>query len=109
MILAVAGQYFTVFGIIGVVSNMKSESPYPHLMLFPYVGLTTFNYKQVAFALGATGSSIHRAIALLLAELAFDGDLIEVSPGKYKSPQRNNVTTGVFVRRANGKDRKSVV
>ena len=67
-------------------------------------GSSTFNYKQVAFALGATGSSIHRAIALLLAELAFDGDLIEVSPGKYKSPQRNNVTTGVFVRRANGKN-----
>lgn len=40
LILAVAGQYFTVFGIIGVVSNMKSESPYPHLMLFPYVGLS---------------------------------------------------------------------
>lgn len=67
-------------------------------------GSSTFNYKQVAFALGATGSSIHRAIALLLAELAFDGDIIEVSPGKYKSPQRNNVTTGVFVRRANGKN-----
>ena len=40
----------------------------------------------------------------MLAELAFDGDLIEVSPGKYKSPQRNNVTTGTFVRRANGKN-----
>jgi len=67
-------------------------------------GSTTFNYKQVAYALGATGSSLNRAIALLLAELAFDGDIIEVSPGKYKSPQRNNVTTGTFVRRSNGKN-----
>ncbi len=64
----------------------------------------TFNYKQVAFAIGADTTAAHRAIALLLAELAFDGDLIEVSPGKYKTPQRSNVTTGTFVRRSNGKN-----
>lgn len=40
LILAIAGQYFTVFGIMGIVSNMKSESPYPHIWLFPYVGLS---------------------------------------------------------------------
>lgn len=64
----------------------------------------TFNYKQVAHGIGATSASSHRSIALMLAELAFDGDLIEVSPGKYKAPQRSNVVTGTFVRRSNGKN-----
>jgi len=64
----------------------------------------TFNYKQVAHAIGADTAAAHRSIALMLAEMAFDGDLIEVSPGKYKSPQRNNVTTGTFIRRSNGKN-----
>lgn len=64
----------------------------------------TFNYKQVAFAIGADTPAAHRAIAMLLAEKAFDGDLIEVSPGKYKAPSRSNVTTGTFVRRSNGKN-----
>ena len=64
----------------------------------------TFNYKQVAFAIGADTAAAHRAIAMMLAEMAFDGDLIEVSPGKYKAPQRTNVTTGTFVRRSNGKN-----
>ncbi len=64
----------------------------------------TFNYKQVAFAINADTSAAHRNIALILAELAFDGDLIEVSPGKYKAPQRSNIATGTFVRRSNGKN-----
>ncbi len=64
----------------------------------------TFNYKQVAYAIDADSTAAQRAIALYLAELAFDGDLIEVSPGKYKSPQRSNITTGTFVRRSNGKN-----
>ncbi|MDE7410551.1 MAG: ribonuclease R, partial [Paramuribaculum sp.] len=64
----------------------------------------TFNYKQVSYALGVNTAAGQRAVAMLLAEMAFDGDLIEVSPGKYKSPQRSNVTTGVFVRRSNGKN-----
>lgn len=41
---------------------------------------------------------------MILAEMAFDGDLIETTPGKYKSPHRSNVMTGVFVRRSNGKN-----
>ena len=64
----------------------------------------TFNYKQVAFAIGADTPAAHRSIAMMLAEMAFDGDLIEVSPGKYKAPSRSNVTTGTFVRRSNGKN-----
>ena len=64
----------------------------------------TFNYKQVSAAVGATTSAQQRAVALYLAELAFDGLLIEVAPGKYKAPKRAVVATGVFVRRSNGKN-----
>jgi len=64
----------------------------------------TFNYKQVSYAIGATANAAQRSVALCLAELAFDGDLIEVAPGKYKSPQRSNVVTATFVRRSNGKN-----
>lgn len=64
----------------------------------------TFNYKQVAYAIGADTTTAHRSIAMILAEMAFDGDLIEVAPGKYKAPQRSNVTTGTFIRRSNGKN-----
>lgn len=64
----------------------------------------TFNYKQVSFAIDATTSAQQKTVALMLAEMAFDGDLIETTPGKYKLPQRNNVTTGIFVRRSNGKN-----
>ena len=64
----------------------------------------TFNYKQVAYAINADTPAAHRSVAMLLAGMAFDGDLIETSPGKYKAPARSNVTTGVFVRRSNGKN-----
>ncbi|MDE5826694.1 MAG: ribonuclease R, partial [Duncaniella sp.] len=64
----------------------------------------TYNYKQVAHAIGATTATQQRNIALLLVEKAFNGQIIEVSPGKYKSPQRGNEATGVFVRRSNGKN-----
>lgn len=64
----------------------------------------TYNYKQVAHAIGATTATQQRNIALLLVEMAFNGEIIEVSPGKYKSPQRGNDATGIFVRRSNGKN-----
>lgn len=64
----------------------------------------TFNYKQVSYAIGADTAAAQRSVALILAEMAYDGDLIEVSPGKYKAPQRSNVVTGTFVRRSNGKN-----
>ncbi len=64
----------------------------------------TFNYKQVSHALGAKTHTQQRGIALLLAELAFDGDLVETSPGKYKAPNKGTVAVGTFVRRSNGKN-----
>lgn len=64
----------------------------------------TYNYKQVAHAIGAKTAAQQRTIALQLVEMAFNGEIIEVSPGKYKSPQRGNEAIGVFVRRNNGKN-----
>jgi len=64
----------------------------------------TYNYRQVSHALGVDTPAAQRAVAMALAELAFDGEIIEVAPGKYKSPQRTNSVTGVFVRRSNGKN-----
>ncbi|MDE7426340.1 MAG: ribonuclease R [Muribaculaceae bacterium] len=65
---------------------------------------TSFNYKQVAYAIGAESMALQRQIALYLAELAFDGELVETSPGKFRKPRRNVVATGTFVRRSNGKN-----
>lgn len=67
-------------------------------------GNTIFNYKNVAQGLGVTTPVIIGDIAVILEALAFDGDIVEVTPGRYKSVQRNNVTTGTFVRRSNGKN-----
>ena len=64
----------------------------------------TFNYKQVSAAVGAKTPVNQRAVAMMLAEMAFDGELIEVEPGKYKAPERTSVATGTFVRRSNGKN-----
>ncbi len=64
----------------------------------------TFNYKQVSHAIGASTPAAQRTVAMMLVEMAFDGDIIEVSPGKYKAPSRSNVTTGTFIRRSNGKN-----
>lgn len=63
----------------------------------------TFNYKQVSAAIGAKPSH-HKAVAMRLADLAFDGDLIETSPGKYRVTSRGTSAVGIFVRRSNGKN-----
>ncbi len=63
-----------------------------------------FNYKQVSHALDIDDRTAQRTVAMTLAEMAFDGDLLEIAPGKYKVPNRSNVTEGTFIRRANGKN-----
>ncbi|MCM1068115.1 MAG: ribonuclease R [Muribaculaceae bacterium] len=67
-------------------------------------GTSTFNYKQVSAALGHRSPASHRTIALYLAELAYDGVIIEIAPGVYKMPSRTVKAQGVFVRRSNGKN-----
>lgn len=64
----------------------------------------TYNYKQVAHAIDASAPIQQRTVAMTLVDMAFNGDLIEVSPGKYKTPQRTALSTGTFVRRSNGKN-----
>ncbi|MDE5594079.1 MAG: ribonuclease R [Muribaculaceae bacterium] len=64
----------------------------------------TFNYKQVSAALGASTPKLQRAIAMYLAELAYEGVIVEVAPGKYKTPKRAVIATGEFVRRSSGKN-----
>ena len=85
----------------------KTQTRDLHQAIDQYIaslGNRTFNYKQVSTALGIEQPTHHRAVAVYLAELAYDGDLIEVAPGKYKAPQRSVTATGTFVRRSNGKN-----
>lgn len=67
-------------------------------------GNNSFNYKQVSAAVGARTPVNQRSVALLLAEMAFDGEILEIEKGKYKAPERTSVATGTFVRRSNGKN-----
>lgn len=85
----------------------KSEDARLQQSVAEYIGRqknNTFNYKQVSAAIGAKTPAKQRAVALRLYELSLDGELIEVSPGKYKAPARTNYTSGTFVRRSNGKN-----
>lgn len=88
-------------------ASSRKQTKDLHQEIIKYISeqkTSTFNYRQVSYAIGAETPKAQKAVAMELAEMAFDGDLIEVSPGKYKSPQRTNVTTGTFVRRSNGKN-----
>ncbi|MDE5837977.1 MAG: RNB domain-containing ribonuclease, partial [Paramuribaculum sp.] len=87
-----------------VRSNSSKELRTKVLQYISQQKNNTFNYKQVAYAIGSDTPSAHRSIAMILAGLAFDGDIIEVSPGRYKAPQRSNIAVGTFIRRSNGKN-----
>ncbi len=64
----------------------------------------TYNYRQTSAAIGADTPAAQRTVALYLAELAFDGVILETAPGKYKTPSRTVKAQGVFSRRSNGKN-----
>ena len=90
-----------------VRSYSKKGTDRLHAQVDEYIkiqGKGTFNYKQVAHAIDATSPLSQRQVAMYLAELAFDGVIIETAPGRYKSPSHNSYATGVFVRRSNGKN-----
>lgn len=67
-------------------------------------GSKTFNYKQVSHALGVDTKPLQKAVAMRLAELEFDGILVEIAPGKYQAPSRGTEAIGTFSRRSNGKN-----
>ena len=92
---------------MGKTNNNNKQAARLRLAVNAYIAEThngTYNYRQVASAIGMTSPAEQRSVALYLAELAFDGVIIETSPGKYKSPQRSVTATGIFVRRSNGKN-----
>ena len=61
-----------------------------------------FNYKQVSAQVGAKTPKQRALIVEILEQLAMDGFITQVSTGKFKAAQRNNVAAGIFVRRSNG-------
>jgi ribonuclease R len=64
-----------------------------------------FNYKQIAYAIGATNAANRNDIINLLDELVAAEQIQEVSLGKYKAlSNRGNEAIGVFVRRSNGRN-----
>lgn len=67
-------------------------------------GTRTFNYRQAARALCLERPEDVRTVALILAGMAFDGDILEVEPGRYKAITRATTAEGIFVRRSNGKN-----
>lgn len=64
-----------------------------------------FNYKQVAFAVGATHPANRNDVINILDELAAADVILEVDLGRYKAnANRGTENTGLFVRRSNGKN-----
>ena len=63
-----------------------------------------YNYKQVSAAIGAETPKQRALVVEVLEELALEGLLVEVNPGRFKAKSRSNVATGTFVRRSNGKN-----
>lgn len=65
----------------------------------------SFNYKQIAFAIGATNPQSRLDIINLLDELVALEYIQEIGLGKYKAfDNRGTENVGIFVRRANGKN-----
>ncbi len=65
----------------------------------------SFNYKQVAFGIGANEQSMRNTVINLLDTLVAADLLMEVSVGKYQAKVIRPVETeGIFVRRHNGKN-----
>ena len=63
-----------------------------------------YNYKQVSAAIGAETPKQRALVVEVLEELALEGMLVEVNPGRFKAKSRSNVAEGTFVRRSNGKN-----
>lgn len=64
-----------------------------------------FNYKQIAFGIGATHPANRIDVINLLDELAAADDITEVSLGRYKAKaNRGTENIGIFVRRSNGRN-----
>ena len=64
-----------------------------------------FNYKQIAFGIGATNPANRIDIINMLDTLAAADEILEVSLGKYKAKaNRGSENVGIFLRRSNGRN-----
>ena len=64
-----------------------------------------FNYKQIAYGIGATQRSNRIDVINILDALTAAGEIIEVSLGRYKAKaNRGTESVGFFVRRSNGRN-----
>ena len=63
-----------------------------------------YNYKQVSAGIGAETPKERAIVVEILENLAIEGFLTEVTPGRFKAKARGNVAVGTFVRRSNGKN-----
>ena len=64
-----------------------------------------FNYKQIAFAIGATNPANRLDVINILDTLAEADEILEVALGKYKAKaNRGTENVGYFVRRSNGRN-----
>lgn len=65
----------------------------------------SFNYKQIAFGIGATNKANRMDVLNVLDDLVAADDILEVDLGKYKAKSnRGTENIGYFVRRSNGKN-----
>ena len=65
----------------------------------------SFNYKQIAFGIGADRKSNRLDVINMLDDLVAAGDILQVDLGKYKAKaNRGTENVGYFVRRSNGKN-----
>lgn len=62
-----------------------------------------YNYKQVSEKVDANTPRLRAMVVELLEQLAIDGFLAEVTPGRFKAVMRSAVEEGIFIRRSNGK------
>ena len=83
----------------------KSELAERILVFLQKENKQAFNYKQVAYAIGAMHPANRVEIMNLLDELVADDMLIEVGIGRYKAiSNRGTESIGTFIRRSNGKN-----
>jgi len=83
----------------------KSSLVAPILEFLEKENKKAFNYKQIAYAIGALHPSNKIDIINILDSLVADDRIVEVSLGRYKAKSnRGTENIGYFVRRANGRN-----
>ncbi len=66
--------------------------------------ISAYNYKQIAESLSHETPESRAMVEDILEELSEESMIKEVTPGRYRAVERGNFSTGVFVRRSNGKN-----